>query len=166
MQFRSAPGVVLAAFLFAVSSACGDAQVRTPRLVELETLTTPSGEVLFLRAPVPGVDWSVGLAVSCVDGAPRIDVELGAFAARSRVFQLAVRAPDGAVETFGPSFRADMRSGFHSPRLEAADDVARFVAAAFRPGALVSNGYNSFFFQAAPNSVALLRAAVADCGPS
>ena len=118
---------------------------------------------MLLRSPVPGVNWLVGLAVACEGGSPRIAVELGAFPRRSRVLQLAVRAPDGRVETFGPAFRASAASGFHSPDLEEPTEITRFASVAFEPGALLSNGYQSFFFDASPADAESLRAFLTGC---
>ena len=156
----------LAILISASSVTCARSPAQpheTPRLVEVERLATPAGDTMVLRAPVPGVSWLVGLAVACEGGSPRIAVQLGAFPRRPRVLQLAVRAPNGRVELFGPAFRASAASGFHSPDLEEPTEITRFASAAFEPGALVSNGYQSFFFDAAPADAASLQTFLDGC---
>ena len=144
--------------------AAGAQEVPTPRLVDVEFASLPDGQLAVARAPMPGVSWFVGLGVTCVGGVPGVAVELGAFPPEPRPLQLAVRPADGRVETFGPVFSAASPSGFHSPRLQAPADVRRFASVALYPGALVSNGYNSFFFDVSPEDGELVRGVVLGCG--
>ena len=104
----------------------------------------------MMRAPMPGTDWYVGLAALCNDGEPSIRVQLGSFPERTQTLQLAVQAADGSIERFGPAFEADSTSGFHTPEIAGRNEIERFLRSAFTPGALVSNGFNSFFNDAPP----------------
>ena len=74
------------------------------------------------------------------------------FSGRSLVLhhpvQLAVRSPDGAVERFGAVLAGGPEAGFHSPQLRDPHDAQRFVTVALQPGALISNGYRSFWNRA------------------
>ena len=113
---------------------------------------------------MPGVSWRVGLAAVCAAGRAQIRVMLGAFPEALTLLQLAVRLPNGAAERFGPVFRANSSAGFHSPEIVEPPEINRFFAAAFVPGALVSNGYNSFFNDASPEAARRFRDHLAGCG--
>ena len=93
----------------------------------------------------------VGLAVLCaIHGLAEIKATafFGAFPGAHHPVQLAVRSPDGAVERFGPVLAGGPEAGFHSPQLRDPHDAQRFVTVALQPGALISNGYRSFWNRA------------------
>ena len=101
----------------------------------------------------------VGFALSCEDGRPLATVYLGPFPLRLQALQLATRTAGGAVTRFGPAFRADAASGFHSPQL-AGDDLDGFLRAVLAPGTLVSNGYSSYRVQLTSTGTSLCRTIV------
>ncbi len=117
----------------------------TPTLGPVQTLDTPDGKVLAVAARTFLGEQVLGLAIDCeTPSRPRLTVYLGGFPSPAQVLQLAVRRADGAIERFGPVFRAGSESGFHSPQLTG-PDLRRFLAAIRGNGALVSNGFNSYF---------------------
>ena len=156
---------VAVVLLFLGSSAALSAgqPVATPRVTELTVLDAGGERALVLSAPMPGAAWRVGLVSVCRGGQPQILVMLGAFPQVSAALQLAVRLPSGEVERFGPVFRANSSAGFHSPEIVEPPEINRFFAAAFVPGALVSNGYNSFFNDASPEAARRFRDNLAGC---
>ena len=155
---------VVAVALLLLSQAAAAAQAPTPRVSRLEVEGAGDAQILVLRAPLPGTGSFVGLAFMCAAGNPVLQVQLGFFPPRPTPLQLAVRAADGAVERFGDVFIADASSGIHAPQLVDRAEVRRFLAAAFTPGALISNGYVSFFNDAGPLAGAELGRRLAGCG--
>ena len=75
-----------------------------------------------------------------------------------------MRAADGSIERFGPAFEADSASGFHTPEIAGRDEIERFLRSAFTPGALVSNGFNSFFNDATPAARTAVLTVLTECG--
>ena len=108
----------------------------------------------------------VGLALICskkgVKKVEAIASFLG-FPEDRRPLQLAVRGEDGTIKRFGPVISAGPESGFHSPRMVEAGEVMRFVNAALRPGALVSNGYRSFWNRVSERRNEVVREAFLAC---
>ena len=148
------------ALLVPGSLSDASAQVPTPRVRQVEAF----GAGLVLRAPLPGTESFVGLALVCAGNQPRLQVQLGFFPPQPMALQLGVRAGDGTVERFGPVFTADSRSGIHAPELVDRAEIARFIAAAFSTAALVSNGYVSFFNDAGPAAGRQFRQLLDGCG--
>ena len=129
----------------------------TPTLGPVQTLDGPDGQVLGVAARTFLGQQVLGLEIDCErPSRPRLTVYLGAFPSPARVLQLAVRRAGGAIERFGPVFRAGAESGFHSPQLEG-PELRRFLAAIRGNGALVSNGFNSYFVRSSAADHALLQ---------
>lgn len=108
----------------------------------------------------------VGMALICsIKGVYKVEAIASflGFPEDRRPLQLAVRGEDGAIERFGPVVSAGPESGFHSPRMVEAGEVARFVNAALRPGALVSNGYRSFWNRVSERRNEAVREAFLAC---
>ncbi len=138
---------MIAAVVAAIAMACAPAaQAPTPIVGDLEAVPDPDGGTLALVARITVGGAIVGFALSCEDGRPLATVYLGPFPLRLQALQLATRTAGGAVTRFGPAFRADAASGFHSPQL-AGDDLDGFLRAVLAPGTLVSNGYSSYRVQ-------------------
>ena len=91
----------------------------------------------------------VGIILVCTGDTLQARLSLGTIPA-DKPLQLAVVAPDGDVQRFGPVFSAGPRSGFHDPIVTDAGDLARLVPAVFRNGTLVSNGHISFWNRMSP----------------
>jgi len=159
LQTAVAPAMLLAA------AAGTAAQSPTPEIHLIEEATAGNGATVYImRAPLPNTVDQVGLAITCDNGI-EVTVFLGAFPPAGRPVQLAVRTAGGRIERFGPVVQhAGPRSGFHSPRLTDPRQVARFLDAALDNGALVSNGYNSFWNRVAPGRNRQMRAAIRACG--
>ena len=123
----------------------------TPEITEITALTIPDRVAYAMRGPLGDSGEYVGLAVLCaLLGPAEIEVTafFGTFPGAARPVQLATRGPDGRVEHFGPVVRTGPESGFHSPQLRDPHDAERFVTVALQPGALISNGYRSFWNRA------------------
>lgn len=124
----------------------------TPTLGPVQTFNGPDGNVAAVAARTFLGQQVLGLSISCeTPSRPLLTVYLGAFPTPARRLQLAVRRSDGQVERFGPVFAAGAESGFHSPQLDGAD-LRRFLAAIRGNGALVSNGFNSYFVRNADHA--------------
>ena len=149
---------IAAALLTHPSGAAAQPQpAPTPTLGPVQTLDAPDGQVLGVAARTFLGEQVLGLGIDCeTRSRPRLTVYLGAFPSPARVLQLGVRRADGAIERFGPVFRAGSESGFHSPQLEG-PDLRRFLAAIRGDGALVSNGFNSYFVRSGATDHARLQ---------
>ena len=131
-----------------VSSGGASAQLKTPEISGIEMADEHGELVFFMRAELGSTGTYVGAALICSKGdpdGPKVSVFLGGFPSDRRLVQLAVKRVDGSVERFGPVMSGGPSSGFHSPEIYHEGDVERFVQAALVKGALVSNGYNSFW---------------------
>lgn len=120
----------------------------TPELTAFRVVDEPGLNAWVGRTRLGETDVYLGLAVVCESAGlagARVTVYFGSFPESRQVVQLAVRDAAGKVERFGPVIRAGPESGFHSPELKDADEAARFLGMALRPGSLVSNGYRSFW---------------------
>ena len=121
----------------------------TPEITQIDALAERPDTVAYaMRGMLGNSGEYVGLAVQCAPqgtAEPQVTAFFGAFPGPQHPVQLAVRNPDGTGEGFGPVVRAGPEAGFHSPQLTAPQDVVRFVQRALQPGALISNGYRSFW---------------------
>jgi hypothetical protein len=161
---RCANAITAAAILLtAVAPAAAEAQADhpTPRISLLETITMQGVTAYVMRANLGNTEIIIGLAATC-DPRLEVTVYFGGYPADRRPVQLAVRGADGRVHRFGPVERGGPGSGFHSPRARG-PDAARFVDAALRSGALVSNGFRSFFNDAPPSRNLEARTALLGC---
>ena len=123
----------------------------TPEIREITALDGQDTGAYAMRGPLGDSGEYVGLAVLCARQGPaeiQATAFFGTFPGAHRPVQLAVRGPDGTVEHFGPVVRAGPESGFHSPQLRDPHDAQRFVTVALQHGALISNGYRSFWNRA------------------
>ena len=140
----------LVAVLWTVWSApagANPAPTPTPEIRTIDALNLPDTVAYAMRAPLGAPGAYVGLGVLCPQQgppAPQVTAFFGTFPGPHQPVQLAVRGPDGTVERFGPVVAGGPESGVHSPQLRAPADARRFVTAALQPGALISNGHNSF----------------------
>lgn len=120
----------------------------TPEIREITALDMKDTVAYAMRGALGDSGEIVGLAVLCAardEAALQVTAFFGAFPGPQHPVQLAVRSPDGTGEGFGPVVRAGPEAGFHSPQLTTPHDVERFVQRALQPGALISNGYRSFW---------------------
>ena len=154
----------LAAMLLA-AAAGATAQVPTPQILQIEEMSTGDGSsAYFMRAPLADTGQMVGMAMAC-DPEAKVTVYFGAFPPARIPVQLGIRTPDGRVERFGTVVRhCGPRCGFHSPELTDPLETGRFLDAALRNGALISNGYNSFWNRADPERNRQMRAIMNACG--
>lgn len=120
----------------------------TPEIREIAALDIKGMVAYAMRGELGNSGAYVGLAVRCARRGPA-DIEatafFGAFPGAHHPVQLAVRRPDGTGERFGAVLAGGPEAGFHSPQLRDPHDVERFVTVALQPGALISNGYRSFW---------------------
>lgn len=166
MNPRTLHTAIAAALLLTAAGATNTAaQIPTPEIRLIEEATAGNGTTTWImRAPLGNTGSYVGLAITCND-AVEVTVFLGGFPAAHIPVQLAIRTSAGRGERFGPVVRhSGPRSGFHSPRLTNQQEAARFLDAALENGALISNGYNSFWNRVAPARNREVRAAARRCG--
>ena len=149
----------VATAILPAGAAASAAQSPTPEIRLIEEATAGSRATAWIMRAN-----QVGLAMTCDNGV-EVTVFLGAFPPAGTPVQLAIRTTAGRIERFGPVVHhAGPRSGFHSPRLTDPRQVARFLDAALENGALVSNGYNSFWNRVAPARNRAVRATMRACG--
>ena len=124
----------------------------TPEIGQIDALGIQGMVAYAMRGALGTSGEYVGLAILC---AARDDTEMqvtaffGAFPGSHRPVQLAVRGPDGTtVERFGPVVAAGPESGVHSSQPRDPHEAIRFVSVALQSGALISNGYRSFWNRA------------------
>ena len=155
----------VAATMLLTAAAETTAQPSTPEIHLIEEAATGSGaSAWIMRAPLPNTVDQIGLAMTCDNGV-EITVFLGAFPPAGIPVQLAIRTSSGSVERFGNVIdHAGRHSGFHSPRLTDPNQVTRFLDAALKKDALVSNGYNSFWNRVAPERNRTVRTTLRTCG--
>ena len=136
--------------LLSLALACTGraADYPTPEIREITALDVQDTVAYMMRGPLGNSGWSVGLTVRCaMHGPAEIEATafFGGFPGAHHPVQLAVRGPAGTGERFGARVAGGPEAGFHSPQLRDPHDVERFVTAALQPGALISNGYRSFW---------------------
>ena len=150
--------------MVAAATVASSAQVPTPEIRQIDEMPINGGTVYVMAAPLGNTNTQVGLAVAC-NGWPEVTVFLGGFPPAHIPVQLAVRTAPGRGERFGDVVRhSGPASGFHSPQLTNPREIARFLDAALVNGALVSNGYNSFWNGVAPARNRQVRAFMRACG--
>ena len=138
----------------------------TPEISQITALDMKDTVAYAMRGALGTSGEYVGLAVLCATRGPtKIEVTtfFGAFPGAHRPVQLAVRSPDGTGTRFGPVVAAGPASGFHSPQLRDPHDAERFVTVALQPGALISNGYRSFWNRASAERNQQVRADFLAC---
>ena len=157
---------VLLATCFVV--AAGEAEAApTPVATEFNVeVTDEAGVARGFAVDLDGADYRVGMVAVCDrrTGAVTVNLFFGSFPVAQPV-QAAVRTASGRIERFGApvSTQYGAGSGFHSPEISDPADAERFIGSAFSAGALISNGYNSFWnrIPAAENDAA--RRVLAEC---
>ena len=151
MRYVSILPLIAALTLTPVSPVRSTPPVPTPAIRVIDALNIKGMVAYTMRGSLGTSREYVGLAVLCAIHGPA-DFEatafFGAFPGAHRPVQLAVRSPAGAVERFGAVLAGGPEAGFHSPQLRDPHDAQRFVTAALQPGALISNGYRSFWNRA------------------
>ena len=154
-----------AAMLLASVTNAPAMQVPTPEIEAIEEIPVGDGSTAYvMRAPLADTGQIVGMAMAC-DLEAKVTVYFGAFPPARIPVQLGIRTPDGRVERFGPVVHhCGPRCGFHSPELTDPLEAGRFLDAALQNGALVSNGYNSFWNRADPERNRQMRAIMNACG--
>ena len=126
-------------------------QWATPEMREIEEVEANGERVYVMRGELGNTGEHLGFAAACTKRQLEVTVFFGSFPARGTPVQLAIRTAGGRVERFGPVVRASApQSGFHSPQISDPREVARFLDNALETGALVSNGYRSFWNRVPP----------------
>jgi len=149
-----------------ISAGHADESWPTPEIATILELGEGDELAYGMRGELGRTGHFVGLALICstkgVYNVEAIASFLG-FPEDRRPLQLAVRGEDGTIDRFGPVVSAGPKAGFHSPRMVEAGEVTRFVNAALRPGALVSNGYRSFWNRVSARRNEVVREAFLAC---
>ena len=147
--------VALAALLAIAATSDAFAQRErtwpTPEISVIREFKQGGAVIYAMRGQLENTATYVGMAFSCATTGPRkaeASVFFGSFPAHRRPVQLAVRLPDGSGQAYGPVLRGGPESGFHSPLIRDPRRAEAFARAALTPGALISNGYRSFFNRA------------------
>ncbi len=156
----------LAAMWAWTAPAGGEQLYATPEIAAIVELEIGAGRAWGMRAELGDSGFYVGLALACRPEEPahaEATAYFGGFPEDRRPVQLAVRGAEGTVERFGRAVSGGPESGFHSPQVTDPRDLARFVSAVLRPGALVSNGYRSFWNRVSEARNAEVRAQMLGC---
>ena len=143
----------IAAILLASATGTAPAaqQYGTPEIREIEEIQTNGERVYVMRGELGNTGVHLGFTVGCTNRQLEVTVFFGSFPTRGTPVQLAIRTAGGRVERFGPVVRASgPGSGFHSPQISDPREVGRFLDNALETGALVSNGYRSFWNRVPP----------------
>ena len=160
------PAVTAAAFfVLALGAAAAAQQWPTPEIRLIEEVEANGQRAYVMRGELGNTGEHLGLLTVCNNGQLEVTVFFGSFPPRGTPVQLAVRTVGGNVQRFGPVVRGSgPRSGFHGPQITAPREIARFLDNALVTGALVSNGYRSFWNRLSPaqNRDALAR--IRSCG--
>ena len=146
--------------------AGGERLYPTPEIGTIVELEIGAGRAWGMRAELADSGIYIGLALVCRDEAPlaaEATAYFGGFPENRRPVQLVVRGPEGTVERFGGVVSGGPESGYHSPQVTNLRNLARFVRAALRSGALVSNGYRSFWNRASAARNAEVRGEMLGC---
>ena len=138
--------------------------VATPFVHEVEQVEADGSIVAVMRTALPGAQWQMGIAAVCESGVASIAGYFGPFPGTARPVQLAVQGPDESIERFGPVLQGGPQDGMHAPRIDEPEEIDRFVNAALTSGALISNGYNSFYNSTDAAGQALFRDTLTNCG--
>ena len=150
---------VLLALLLAAAPA--RAQLPTPEAPALRTYAD-DGDAFALGFDADLAGTRIGFAAICENGRVRARMHFGGFPPGKPV-QAAIRDPQGRILRLGPVVLAGPRSGFHDPLVDD-DGLARRAAdAAFRNGALVSNGHNSLWNRVPEADNAAARRRILEC---
>ena len=164
MTRRALQTTLAAATALIAATAATTAQVPTPEIRQIEQLINDGTTAYVMRAPLPNTAQIVGMAITC-NTRVEVRIYLGAFPPADTPVQLGVRTTTGRIERFGPVINhAGPRSGFHDPLLNDQQQAARFLDAALENGALVSNGYNSFWNRVPPERNREVRDIMRRCG--
>ena len=158
VEMNQIPGLELPA-----PRAAANHQTETPTIEGVEEFENEGNTTAVMRVQPEGLDWYMGMSATCQEAGAVLNVFLGPFPGTDLPVQLAVRGPDERTEHFGDILQGGPEHGFHSPILNDDDDIERFIELALQTGALISNGYNSFFNQADEDANAEFREALAEC---
>ncbi len=135
----------------AIGAAPAARQYATPEIREVEEVEANGRHAYILRGELGNTGWHVGFTATCNNRQLEVTIFFGSFPTQGTPVQLVIRTARGGIERFGPVVRASgPQSGFHSPRLTDPREVARFLDNALETGALVSNGYRSFWNRVPP----------------
>ena len=120
----------------------------TPEIDRIENLDVAGAVAWVMRGELGDSGYHVGLGIVCKSdgsGDTVVTAYFGSFPGVGHPVQFAVRGAGGRVGRFGPVVSGGPESGFHSPRITGPDEMARFLRLALQPGALISNGYRSYW---------------------
>ena len=156
--------LVFAAVFFPFPLSAG-AQIPTPSLSSWERVESSWAQAWIMvgDAPTPGASWRPGAVVMCNGGVPRVGAYFGPFPADGRPVQFAVRTPDQAVARAGPVLLSGPGRGFHDPVVDDPVEALLIGRALLTTGALVSNGYFSFWNAASAAANAQVLADLERC---
>ena len=143
-----------------------DTTYPTPEITRIEAFDVAGAVAWGMRGELGDTGHYVGLGLLCkTDGSGAVEVTayFGSFPGEHHPVQLVVRRADGTVGRFGPVVSGGPQSGFHSPRITAADEAERFVRLALAPGSLISNGWRSFWNRASEARNREVLTAFLDC---
>ena len=159
------PAVLFATCFLAVAGAAVAAP--TPVATEFNVEVTDEASVVRgFAVDLEGADYRIGMVAVCDrrTGAVTVSLFFGSFPVAQPV-QTAVRTASGRIERFGEpvSTQYGSASGFHHPVITDPADAERFIGSAFSAGALISNGYNSFWNRIPPAENDAGRRRLAEC---
>ena len=160
-----AAAALLAAALLAAVPAAAAAPAPTPEARAFNVVVDADGVLAYgFAAALPSAGARIGMAAVCDRGRGRARglMHFGGFPPGKPV-QPSVRGPGGRVTRHGRVVVGGPRSGFHDPVVEGAAATLALVDAAFREGALLSNGHNSVWNRVPEAENARVRRLVRAC---
>ncbi len=166
MARRWLTGGLAAAALVWAGTAGGEQISPSPEAGRIFDFEIGAGRAWGMSAE-PGGGVRVGLELVCRTEEPayaEATAYFGGWPEDRRPVRLKVQSPDGTTTAwFGRAVSGKRDSELHIPRVTDLRELERFVEAALRPGALVSNGYRAFWNRASGARNAEVRREMLDC---
>lgn len=166
MERRWLAGSLAAAALAWASAAGGERMQPNPEARRIFDFESGAGRAWGMSAEPGGGGVHVGLELVCRTEEPayaEAKAYFGGWPEGPGRVQLRVRSVDGRTVRFGRAVSGSPEWEFHIARVTDLRDLERFVKAALRQGALVSNGYRAFWNRASEARNAEVRGAMLDC---
>ena len=88
--------------------------------------------------------FNLGVAFTCTGTTAEIVLQFGGFPGTEYPLQVVVQHNETKT-VFSDTVRGSPNAGFHSPKIIERHKIEQFLALAFKPDTLISNGYRGFY---------------------